>query len=202
MARVQIEKLKAHSAAAAAHLTAAGAPEDNPRLSRRDLAFQIQGQLNRLGCDAGRPDGAWGRKSRKALSNFAKRARIQLASLDPKPEVLDALKAKTTRVCPKTCSPRHHLQGESCVLKSCPAGQSLTRTGTCKDTRKAKPKSKDRRKTKSATPTKAKRKGEKRAERKRGKSKPPRGQTEHAWKKGACPKGFRWRATWQNCVKN
>jgi len=102
-----------------------------PEKPTRELVRSMQTELNRLGCDAGRPDGIWGRNSRGALTNFARHAEIDLASLEPETDLLDTLKEREGRVCPLVCSARQEEQNGRCVTKSCPAGQQLSSKGTC-----------------------------------------------------------------------
>ena len=98
---------------------------------QRALVFAIQKELARHRCNPGLIDGAWGRRSAQALSRFAGHAGINLASLDPSPQVLDQLRSQTTRICPLQCQPPHVEQGGECVLKGCAAGEVLSPTGAC-----------------------------------------------------------------------
>lgn len=114
----------------------APAPEtaQDSKLDTRELTLSIQRHLQRLGCNPGRPDGAWGRNSRAALQRFAKHARAQLASLNPSQAILDSLKTRKGRACPVVCGPRQVLKGTTCVAKRCPAGTKLDRRGKCSTT--------------------------------------------------------------------
>jgi len=158
--------------------TAALAPADSAppggaapeTADERALALAVQAELNRLGCDAGPADGAWGRRSRAALEAFAKRKRLALAALEPAPDLLDLLKAEEARVCPRVCGPRFRLDGDACVAKTCPEGQALSSRGECYTPKtvepKAKtvqPKAKAAQPKKPATPAKARARAPKRA---------------------------------------
>ncbi len=90
-------------------------PAPPPGLSERELTLAIQQELGRIGCSPGRPDGIWGRNSRRAVQSYARHSGAQLASLEPTPELLDLLKPHKARVCPL----------------GCPRGQVLTSRGTC-----------------------------------------------------------------------
>ena len=114
------------SSETAAPAKAAEEPTDN-----RQLVLRVQQELARLGCSPGRPDGAWGAKSKRALESFARHGKLQLASLDPSTELLETLSKRSSRVCPLVCSPRQKVKGNRCMLKTCPRGQDLTRSGTC-----------------------------------------------------------------------
>ncbi|CAN0492832.1 unnamed protein product, partial [Discosporangium mesarthrocarpum] len=74
--------------------------------------------------------------------DFANRRKLQLASLDPKPKVLDILKEQKARVCPLSCGVRFRAVGGRCVLKTCPKGKGLSRKGTCVTLAKVQPKRK------------------------------------------------------------
>ena len=100
-------------------------------LSGRDLVIGVQRQLQRLGCNAGRPDGAWGPNSRRALRSYARHSKIRLAALEPTQELLNELNAINERVCPIQCGPRHTLSKGRCVAKSCRRGEVLTSSGVC-----------------------------------------------------------------------
>jgi membrane-bound lytic murein transglycosylase B len=65
-------------------------PEDAPRLSREEVK-QIQRDLNRLGFDAGRPDGILGPATRTALSQFQRSAEM-IADGHPDRKVIEALR--------------------------------------------------------------------------------------------------------------
>jgi uncharacterized membrane protein YgcG len=95
-----------------------------------ELALNIQTELNRLGCPAGRPDGVWGKNSRQALANFARYATADISS-EPSMDVLIALQQATGRVCPLSCSVREVAEGSRCVTKTCPSGQKLSSKGAC-----------------------------------------------------------------------
>ncbi len=105
-------------------------------LSSRELAREIQTQLNRLGCSAGRPDGIWGKRSRAALNRYVEHGNKALASVEPSTEILKDLLGESARVCPLVCSVRETLQGDRCVAKTCAAGQRLSSKGQCYTPRK------------------------------------------------------------------
>ncbi|MEM8811013.1 MAG: caspase family protein [Pseudomonadota bacterium] len=102
-----------------------------PTLDPRALARETQTALNRLGCNAGPVDGAWGKRSRRALRAYARHAGVTLGSAEPSTEVLQQLRDRTGRICPVTCSVRQELRNGQCVAKTCPAGQKLSSKGVC-----------------------------------------------------------------------
>jgi hypothetical protein len=103
------------------------------------LSSDMQQELKRVGCYVGAVDGIWGNQSRNALSAFAKHADVHIPDFNPSSKLLDQIQGETGRVCPLACGPRHEITNNRCVLKSCPSGQSLSRTGTCYTQEKKRP---------------------------------------------------------------
>jgi hypothetical protein len=87
--------------------------------------------LRRVGCKAGDVDSEWNASARKALSSFndnaGTRLDVKVASLD----ALDAVRAKTGRVCPLDCERGYHASGDACVKITCDSGFVLGSNGTC-----------------------------------------------------------------------
>lgn len=100
---------------------------ENPK----DLTRAVQEELNRLGCDAGTPDGAWGPRSARALSSLKKEADVRIASTQPTGQLLQQLRTFEGRLCPVVCTGRYERRNNECVLKTCPSGQLLSSTGKC-----------------------------------------------------------------------
>lgn len=73
---------------------------DGQQSATTDVAFALQSELKRVGCDPGRPDGVWGRKGRAALATFNIYADMNLPTGAPTRQALEAVKAKSSRVCP------------------------------------------------------------------------------------------------------
>ncbi len=99
------------------------APQDIPRL--------LQSELRRVGCETGEVDGEWNAAARRALSSFNDHAGtkfdVKLASLD----ALDAVKARTSRVCPLDCERGFRADGDRCVKITCDSDQVMGSNGTC-----------------------------------------------------------------------
>jgi uncharacterized caspase-like protein len=99
------------------------APLDIPRL--------LQSELRRVGCKTGEIDGEWNASARRALSAFNDHAGtkldVKLASLD----ALDAVRARTGRVCPLDCERGFRASGDHCVKITCDEGHVLGSNGTC-----------------------------------------------------------------------
>jgi hypothetical protein len=110
-------------AAAEASRSDRPAPQDIPRL--------LQSELRRVGCKTGEIDGDWNASARRALSSFNDNAGtkfdVKLASLD----ALDAVRAKTGRVCPLDCDRGYRADGDHCVKITCDDDSVLGPSGTC-----------------------------------------------------------------------
>ncbi|MCP5085001.1 MAG: caspase family protein [Alphaproteobacteria bacterium] len=105
--------------------------DELPVMSKRDLAQNIQKELLRLGCDPGRPDGSWGRNSKRALGAYSRHQNRRLASLNPSPEILQDLQGHSARVCPLICDRLHEVRGDRCVKKTCSRSERLNSEGRC-----------------------------------------------------------------------
>lgn len=81
----------------------------------RELVRSVQKELNRIGCRAGSEDGLWGLGSRRALEQFSKLTKVELAALEPTGDVLERLRAQKTRICPLVCTQSQQLKGGRCV---------------------------------------------------------------------------------------
>jgi len=80
-----------------------------------EIAQRIQTELKRLGCFSGSGGTEWNSDSQRALASFNKHAGtkfdVKVASL----EVLDAIRNRTSRVCPLACERGYHVEGDRCV---------------------------------------------------------------------------------------
>lgn len=81
------------------------------------LARDLQGELKRLGCLSGEVDGDWGEGSKKALKDFARHAKLSIASDEPTTAVLDVAAAMKERACPLVCSGDQRVVAGRCVAK-------------------------------------------------------------------------------------
>ncbi len=64
-----------------------------------DLARRLQLELERVGCFARTPDGAWDEGSREALEFFNRHANMRLDAANPSNEALEAVRARRGIVC-------------------------------------------------------------------------------------------------------
>jgi uncharacterized caspase-like protein len=96
-----------------------------------DIAVLLQAQLKRVGCDPGATSGVWGDDSRRALESFNKNARTNLDTKVASLDALEAVRARSERVCPLVCGPRYRNDGDRCIAISCRPGFVLNDDGSC-----------------------------------------------------------------------
>lgn len=95
--------------------TASGPTVLEPADPDRELVRSIQKELNRVGCRAGSEDGLWGLGSRRALGEFARLSKLELAALEPSSDVLERLRTQKARICPLACAQNQQLKGGRCI---------------------------------------------------------------------------------------
>jgi len=96
-----------------------------------DIPRLLQAELRRVGCNTGAADGNWNAAAQKALGLFNKSAQtkfeVNVASLD----ALDAVRSKTTRVCPLICDHGYKADGDNCAEITCRAGFAIGDDNAC-----------------------------------------------------------------------
>jgi hypothetical protein len=112
-----------------------GADGASPRPDKpaaADLPRLLQTELRRVGCNTGAIDGNWNAAARRSLGLFNKNAGmtldVKVASLD----ALEAVKSRSTRVCPLVCEHGFKLDGDSCVRITCEVGFEVGDGDACK----------------------------------------------------------------------
>ncbi len=86
--------------APAGTVPAAAAPASTkPQLSPKELTLAIQQELARLGCNPGRPDGDWGRRTVNAVSAFNRQTNLSLETAKPNADTLPVLKSTAGKIC-------------------------------------------------------------------------------------------------------
>jgi len=97
----------------------------------QDIPRLLQAELKRVGCKTGDIDGEWNGSARRALSAFNDSAGtkfdVKLASID----ALDAVRARTGRVCPLDCERGYRASGDRCVKITCDEGFVPGANGSC-----------------------------------------------------------------------
>ncbi len=144
LAKAQLDKLSVAAAPAAPPPPAAPAqpqpstqvaalPTNTSRttIDPADLARSVQTELKRVGCYSGAVDGDWGAGSRSALDQFNKYAPAKLDTKLASSDALDALHAKTARVCPLVCDHGYQASGDSCTKIVCKDGYQVGDDNTC-----------------------------------------------------------------------
>jgi hypothetical protein len=99
----------------------------------------VQTELRRVGCLTAAADGEWKTASQRSLTLFNKHAgtklNVKLASLD----ALDAIKLKSTRVCPLICEHGFRPDGDNCSKIVCAEGSFLNEDNECEKRRARRP---------------------------------------------------------------
>ena len=112
------DKAAADKAAAAERQRVAALPPsaDNPdKPTQTDVLRALQGELRRVGCDTGADDGNWNATSQKALDLFNRHAGTKLDVKAASADALDAVKARTSRICPLVCDAGYRADGDRCM---------------------------------------------------------------------------------------
>jgi hypothetical protein len=109
-------------------LAALSPPSEKIRL---DLARALQDELRRVGCNAGAVNGDWNAASERALRLFNIHAGMELDPKTASSDALDAVKARTGRICPPACQPGYRADADRCVKLTCRAGYELNAIGSC-----------------------------------------------------------------------
>lgn len=104
-----------------------------------DLPRALQTELRRVGCNTGAVDGNWNAASQRAVELFNKHAGMKLEAKTASTDALDAIKAKTSRVCPLVCGHGLRADGDRCVKITCRAGYRINDDNECEKVPEKKP---------------------------------------------------------------
>lgn len=110
------------------------APAPEPQAGRAipsDLPRRLQTELKRVGCKSGEIGNEWNDQARRALSSFNEKAGTKLDTRLASLDALDAVQARTGRICPLECDRGFRAIGDACVKINCDAGQVLNANGAC-----------------------------------------------------------------------
>lgn len=137
---------RAADIAPAASLAAAPAPADkpvnvaalNPQPSQEDVTRSVQAELHRVGCLTGDADGDWGAASKRSLGLFNRYAGTKFDTGTASSDALDAIRLKTSRVCPLVCAHGFKADGDQCSRIACAEGSFLNDDNEC-EKRRGKP---------------------------------------------------------------
>jgi hypothetical protein len=129
LARVLVEQLRAGeqkgSPKGSPKMASAPPPDqpkaaDPPATDPQALARALQTELRRVGCDPGSIDGKWGPNAVDALGDFARRAKVKLATAEPSQDALQAVASQKGRICPLECDRGEKEVNGKCVATAKP----------------------------------------------------------------------------------
>src|SRR6266702_3549872 len=110
-----------------------------PSLSPQETAKLVQSELRRVGCLTSSGDGDWNTTSQRSLALFNKYAGTKLDTKLASFDALDAIKAKTGRVCPLVCDHGFKADGDTCAKIACRAGYRVNDDNECEKAQDKKP---------------------------------------------------------------
>ncbi|MDD1532670.1 MULTISPECIES: caspase family protein [unclassified Bradyrhizobium] len=113
--------------------------QSTPGLSPQEAAKLVQSELRRVGCLAAAADGDWNASSQRSLTLFNQHAGTKLDTKQASFEALDAIKAKSGRVCPLVCNRGFKADGDTCVKITCRAGYRVNDDNECEKVQDKKP---------------------------------------------------------------
>jgi uncharacterized caspase-like protein len=109
----------------------AAAPAASTQVAAADIPKLLQKELRRVGCNTGAVNGEWDAAAQKSLALFNTNAGtaldVKVASLDE----LDAVKGRTSRICPLICDHGYKADGDRCVKITCGSGLFLNDDNEC-----------------------------------------------------------------------
>ncbi len=100
-----------------------------------DLTKSVQGELRRVGCLKADADGDWNATSQRSLSLFNRYAKTKLDTKVANGDTLDAIKQKSSRVCPPACEHGFEPDGDHCSKIVCAEGSFLNDDNECEKRR-------------------------------------------------------------------
>lgn len=103
--------------------TAPSTPDPTP-----DLTRSLQAELKRVGCFEGAVDGVWDGRTKTALVDFGRRAKLEVATDAPTAAAVETLKSRRDRVCPLECGPGRIERNGQCVAKAAPEAKPAKET--------------------------------------------------------------------------
>ena len=110
-----------------------------PGPSQPELTKSVQAELRRVGCLTGSADGEWNSSSQRSLTLFNRYAGTKLDAKLASVDTLDAIRQKSSRVCPLICEHGFKADGDRCSRISCAEGSFLNDDNECEKRRAKKP---------------------------------------------------------------
>ncbi len=135
----------ANNSIAAGNGAVADAPANPPQTNiaaltpgptpQADVNKSVQIELRRVGCLTGAADGEWNAASQRSLTLFNRSAGTRLDVKTASLDTLDAIKQKSSRVCPLVCEHGFKADGERCSKIVCAEGSFLNDDNECEKRR-------------------------------------------------------------------
>ncbi|MEZ2145517.1 caspase family protein [Bradyrhizobium sp. DN5] len=104
-----------------------------------ELSRSVQLELRRVGCMKAEPNSDWSETAQRSLTLFNKYAGTKFDVKLASPDVFDALKAKSGRVCPLVCDHGFRADGDQCSKVTCRAGYRVSDDNECEKIPEKKP---------------------------------------------------------------
>ena len=104
-----------------------------------ELAKSLQSELSRVGCFTGALDGEWNAASQRSLKLFNRQAGTKFDTKLASVDALDAIKLRSSRICPMICDHGYRADGDQCSKITCAEGSFLNDDNECEKQRAAKP---------------------------------------------------------------
>ena len=104
-----------------------------------EVTKSVQSELRRVGCLSAAADGNWNTTSQRSLTLFNRYAKTSVDTKLASTDALDAIKSKSSRVCPLVCEHGYKVDGDSCVKITCAEGSFLNEDNQCVKRREKKP---------------------------------------------------------------
>ena len=101
------------------------------QLSPEELSQSIQSELRRVGCFRGSASREWTAAARQSLVRFNRSTGLALDVKTASLDTLEAIRKRSTRVCPLVCEHGFRPDGERCVRIVCKAGSVLNDDNEC-----------------------------------------------------------------------
>jgi hypothetical protein len=100
-----------------------------------DVTKSVQSELRRVGCLKADADGDWNTSSQRSLTLFNRYAKTRLDTKVASNDALDAIKQKSSRVCPLVCEHGFEADGDHCSKIACGEGSFLNDDNECEKRR-------------------------------------------------------------------
>jgi Caspase domain len=100
-----------------------------------DVTKSVQSELRRVGCLSAAADGDWNAASQRSLSQFNRYAGTKFDVKIASSDALDAIRQKSSRVCPLACEHGFEADGDHCSRIVCADGSFLNDDNECEKRR-------------------------------------------------------------------